>query len=84
MMCARVVACFVPPTTAAKTGLPSLPPASPTHLPLRYPRPAPPPPQIHLIHVIPPGQRMVLSPDLGIEGVVEEDEATRKKVVSGM
>lgn len=35
---------------------------------------------MHLIHVIPPGQRLVVSPDLGIEGVIEEDEATKKQV----
>lgn len=39
--------------------------------------------EIHLIHVIPPGQRLVVSPDLGIDGVIEDDEATRKKVVRG-
>ena len=35
-----------------------------------------------MIHVIPPAQRVVVTPDLGIEGVIEEDDATRKKVVS--
>jgi hypothetical protein len=38
--------------------------------------------EVHLIHVIPPGQRLVVSPDLGIEGVIEDDDATKKKVVS--
>ncbi|KAI8476104.1 MAG: hypothetical protein J3K34DRAFT_402100 [Monoraphidium minutum] len=36
--------------------------------------------EMHLIHVIPPGSRLVVTPDLGIEGVIEDDEATKKKV----
>jgi nucleotide-binding universal stress UspA family protein len=26
---------------------------------------------VQLLHVIPPGQRLVLSPDLGVDGIVE-------------
>lgn len=39
--------------------------------------------EIHLIHVIPPAQRIVMAPsDIGtIGGIIEEDEATKKKVV---
>ncbi|KIZ01705.1 hypothetical protein MNEG_6253 [Monoraphidium neglectum] len=36
--------------------------------------------EVHLIHVIPPGHKLVVTPELGIEGVIEDDEATKKKV----
>ncbi|KXZ53367.1 hypothetical protein GPECTOR_7g1263 [Gonium pectorale] len=36
--------------------------------------------EFHLFHVIPPGQYVVLSTDLGMEEVVEDDENTRKAV----
>ncbi|KAG2438368.1 hypothetical protein HYH02_010823 [Chlamydomonas schloesseri] len=36
--------------------------------------------EFHLFHVIPPGQYVVLSTDLGIEEVIEDDESTRKRV----
>ncbi|GBF98512.1 adenine nucleotide alpha hydrolase [Raphidocelis subcapitata] len=36
--------------------------------------------EVHLIHVIPPGKRVLVSADLGIEGVIEEDEETKKAV----
>lgn len=32
--------------------------------------------EFHLFHVIPPGQYVVLSTDLGIEEVVEDDEVS--------
>lgn len=35
---------------------------------------------VHLLHVIPPGQYVVLSTDLGLEEIVEDDESTQKKV----
>lgn len=34
---------------------------------------------IHVFHVIPPGQYVVLSSDLGVEEIVEDDAATLKK-----
>eukprot|EP00798_Chlamydomonas_sp_ICE-L_P021503 gene21503-28484_t len=37
---------------------------------------------IHLFHCIPPGRHVMMSPDLGMEEVVEDDEETRKKVES--
>lgn len=36
--------------------------------------------ELHLFHVIPPGQYMVLSTDLGVEGVIQDDEETQRKV----
>ncbi|KAG2492783.1 hypothetical protein HYH03_008944 [Edaphochlamys debaryana] len=36
--------------------------------------------EFHLFHVIPPGQYVVLSTDLGMEEVVEDDAGTRKRV----
>ncbi|GIL49589.1 hypothetical protein Vafri_5924 [Volvox africanus] len=36
--------------------------------------------EFHLFHVIPPGQYVVLSTDLGMEEVIEDDEATKKRV----
>jgi len=35
---------------------------------------------LHLFHVIPPGQYVVLSTDLGVEEVVEDDPETQRKV----
>ena len=37
---------------------------------------------MHLLHVIPPGSYMLLAPDMGMDGVIEEDEETKKKAVS--
>ncbi len=37
---------------------------------------------IHCFHVIPPGQYIVLSSDLGVEDVIEDDAATLKAAVS--
>mmetsp|Transcript_18762 Transcript_18762/g.40353 ORF Transcript_18762/g.40353 Transcript_18762/m.40353 type:complete len:161 (+) Transcript_18762:164-646(+) len=34
---------------------------------------------VYVFHVIPPGQYMVLSTDLGIDEVIEDDPATQKK-----
>lgn len=33
---------------------------------------------VHVFHVIPPGQYIVLSSDLGVEDVIQDDEATLK------
>lgn len=40
--------------------------------------------ELHLLHVIPPGQYVVLSTDLGMEEVVEDDAETQKRVVGGL
>lgn len=37
---------------------------------------------LHILHVIAPARRLVVTPDLGLEGVIEDDEETRRKVVS--
>jgi hypothetical protein len=37
--------------------------------------------QVHLFHVISPGQHLVLAnPDYGIDNVVEDDDETKRKV----
>ncbi|KXZ53365.1 hypothetical protein GPECTOR_7g1261 [Gonium pectorale] len=36
--------------------------------------------ELHLFHVIPPAQHMMLSPYMGIEEIVEDDEPTRRRV----
>ncbi|PNH03550.1 hypothetical protein TSOC_010373 [Tetrabaena socialis] len=36
--------------------------------------------ELHLFHVIPPGQYVVLSTDMGFEEVVEDSEASQKRV----
>lgn len=36
--------------------------------------------ELHLFHVIPPGQYVVLSTDLGLEEIVEDDENTQRRV----
>lgn len=36
--------------------------------------------EIHLFHVVPPGQYVVLSTDLGMEEVVEDDKETQERV----
>lgn len=38
--------------------------------------------ELHLFHVIPPGNYMLLSPDMGMDGIIEEDEETRRNAVS--
>ena len=39
--------------------------------------------KIHLVHVINPGKQLVMTPDLlGVEGVIEDDPATKQRVVS--
>lgn len=35
--------------------------------------------EVHLFHVIPPGTYMLLAPDMGMDGIIEEDEATRQR-----
>jgi structural maintenance of chromosome 2 len=35
---------------------------------------------LHLLHVIAPARRLVVTPDMGLEGVLEDDEETRRKV----
>ena len=37
---------------------------------------------MNLLHVIPPGQQLIVTPDLGVEGVIEDDEETKRAVVS--
>lgn len=37
---------------------------------------------VHILHVIAPARRLVVTPDMGLEGVIEDDEETRRKVVS--
>lgn len=36
---------------------------------------------IHVLHIIPPARRLVVTPDLGLEGVIEDDEETRAQMV---
>lgn len=36
---------------------------------------------MHILHVIAPARRLVVTPDMGLEGVIEDDEETRRKVV---
>jgi hypothetical protein len=38
---------------------------------------------VHILHVIPPARRLVITPDIGVDGVIEDDEETRRQVVSG-
>lgn len=37
---------------------------------------------VHILHVIAPSRRLVVTPDMGLEGVIEDDEETKRKVVS--
>ena len=37
--------------------------------------------EVHLFHVVPPGQYVVMSTDLGVEEVVQDDEETQARVV---
>jgi hypothetical protein len=37
---------------------------------------------MHILHVIAPSRRLVVTPDMGLEGVIEDDEETRRQVVS--
>jgi hypothetical protein len=36
---------------------------------------------VHVLHVIAPSRRLIVTPDLGLEGVIEDDEETRRRVV---
>ena len=36
---------------------------------------------VHILHVIAPARRLVVTPDMGLEGVIEDDEETRRRVV---
>ncbi|KAF8060065.1 Zeaxanthin epoxidase [Scenedesmus sp. PABB004] len=35
---------------------------------------------IHILHIIAPSRRLVVTPDMGLEGVIEDDEETKRKV----
>ncbi|WIA13620.1 hypothetical protein OEZ86_006880 [Tetradesmus obliquus] len=35
---------------------------------------------VHILHVIAPSRRLVVTPDMGLEGVIEDDEETKRKV----
>jgi structural maintenance of chromosome 2 len=35
---------------------------------------------VHILHVIAPSRRLVVTPDMGLEGIIEDDEETRRKV----
>jgi hypothetical protein len=37
--------------------------------------------EVHILHVIPPGRTMVVTTELGLEGVVEDDEETKRRAV---
>eukprot|EP00879_Flechtneria_rotunda_P017915 GHRR01018776.1.p1 GENE.GHRR01018776.1~~GHRR01018776.1.p1 ORF type:complete len:132 (+),score=24.45 GHRR01018776.1:210-605(+) len=35
---------------------------------------------LHILHILPPSRQVVVTPDLGLEGVLEDNEDTRRKV----
>lgn len=35
---------------------------------------------VHILHVIAPSRRLVVTPDMGLEGVIEDDEETKRQV----
>lgn len=36
---------------------------------------------VNILHVIAPSRTLVVNPDMGLEGVIEDDEETKRKVV---
>jgi len=36
---------------------------------------------VHILRVIAPSRRFIVTPDMGLEGVIEDDEETKRKVV---